>query len=65
MNFAEITTPAGTTATNEDAAGATFEASVLYAVGDLHQLARRAPPGKAEVIHAAADLLAGLVTTGD
>ena len=37
---------------------AVLEASLLYAVGDLRQLARQAPPAKAEVIHAVAGLLA-------
>ena len=41
---------------------AVFEASMLYAVGDLHQLARQAPPAKAEVIHAVAGLLATLAS---
>ena len=44
---------------------AIFAASLLYAVGDLHQLARAAPPETAEVIHAAADLLASLITAKD
>ena len=46
-------------------AEAVFAASLLYAVGDLHRLARSAPPETAEVIHAAASLLASLVTAKD
>ena len=44
---------------------ATFGVSVLYAVADLRQLARAAPPDKAEVIEAVADLLAGLAAAND
>ena len=44
---------------------ATFEASVLYAVADLRQLASGAPPAKAEVIDAMADLLAGVIAAKD
>ena len=49
----------------DGAAGAIFVASLLYAVGDLHQLARAAPPETAAVIHAVADILADLVTAKD
>ena len=49
----------------KDGTDATFEASLLYAVADLRQLARRAPPDRAEVIDAIADLLAALIAAKD
>ena len=52
-----------TLAEKKDAA--TLEASLLYVVGDLRQLARSAPPHKTEAIEAVADLLAGLARAKD
>ena len=63
-DYADEPPPAAAPA-GDDAAEAIFVASLLYAVGDLHQLARAAPPERTEVIYAAAGILADLVTAKD
>ena len=58
-------TGSATTPLGEGDNGSALEASLLYAAGDLHQIASLAPPAKAALIHVIADFLAGLAPAKD